>query len=457
MRLDGPALNATAQVSTAPAAPVAGWRLLAYGLTALPLAMAALPIYVHVPKFYADVMGLNLAAIGGLLLAARIFDAVQDPLLGYWSDCTREWRQGRMLWVVLGTPLLALGMVGLFRPPAWDVAALTWWLIAMLMLVYLAFSMVQISYQAYGAEISDDADERTRVTSYREGLGLLGVFLAAALPELLSKAEGPRQGFADFSLIFVPVLLLATAVSIKWSPAAPARAAVATRDSFRAMLQPLKNTLFKRLLLIFVFNGIAASIPATLVLFFIEDVIQRPDMSAYFLIAYFAAGALGMPLWVWLSARIGKGRAWFAGMVLSIVAFIWAFMMQAGDVMPFMLICVMSGLGLGADLALPPSLLADVIDQDERNGLGRKEGAYFGLWNLVTKMNLALAAGIALPALAWLGYQSKVTTSATALLYLAGIYALVPCVLKALAALILMLSPFFQRAPSLPSKSGVIT
>ena len=440
----------------APPARISLWRLFAYGVTAVPLAMAALPIYVHVPKFYADVMGLNLIAIGGLLLAARMFDAVQDPLLGYWSDVTRDRRGGRWFWVALGAPFLALGMLGLFRPPQWDTAALTWWLIAMLMLVYTAFSMLQISYQAYGAEISDHPVERTRVTSIREGLGLVGVFLAAALPEVLSKSQGPRDGYALFAYVFAPLLVAMVAVSVKFSPPTVVRTRAATQNAFRAMAKPLKNTLFNRLLVIFIFNGIAAAIPATLVLFFIEDVVQRPDLSAHFLIAYFAAGALGMPLWVWLSARIGKGRAWCVGMVLSIAAFIWAFLLGPGDATPFMLICIMSGLGLGADLALPPSMLADVIDDDDRRDLGRNEGAYFGLWNLVTKMNLALAAGIALPALALLGYQSRVTTDPRALLYLAAIYALLPCALKAIAALALVLSPFFKPvSASPPSPAGV--
>ncbi|MEQ1517295.1 MAG: MFS transporter [Usitatibacteraceae bacterium] len=419
--------------------------MLAYSLTSIPLAMAALPIYVHVPKFYADVVGLNLVAIGGLLLAARAFDAIQDPVLGLLSDRYRESRFGRMLWVIVATPFLAAGMYGLFNPPQWDQSVMAWWLVAMLFLVYTAFSTVQISYQSYGAEISDDALERTRVTSWREGLGLLGVFLAAALPEILSKQHGPRQGFADFATIFVPLVLLMVALTVKFSPRAIVRTEAASKGALRAMLKPLHNALFKRLLIIFVFNGIAAAVPATLVLFFIDDVVKAPQLAAAFLIAYFAAGALGMPLWVFLSARIGKGRAWCVGMVVSIVAFVWAFTLKSGDVTPFMVICILSGLGLGADLALPPSILADVIDDDDKRGLGRNEGAYFGLWNLVTKMNLALAAGIALPSLAWLGYRPGVVQSNDGLLYLAGVYALLPCLLKAVAALALIKSPFFRR------------
>ncbi len=446
--------------ASAEPARVSNWRLLAYSLTSIPLAMAALPIYVHVPKFYSDVVGLNLIAIGGLLLAARVFDAIQDPLLGYWSDRYRDSRMGRMLWVMTGTPFLALGMFGLFNPPQWDQSVMAWWLVAMLFLVYTAFSMVQISYQAYGAEISDHKVERTRVTSWREGLGLVGVFLAAALPEILSKQHGQRQGFAEFATIFVPTLFVMVLLTIVFSPRVVARTQAASKDALRAMWKPLNNPMFKQLLIIFIFNGIAASIPATLVLFFIDDVIKVPALSAHFLVAYFAAGALGMPLWVMLSAKIGKGRAWFVGMLVSIIAFVWTFTLKSGDTTPFMIICILSGLGLGADLALPPSILADVIDDDDKRGLGRNEGAYFGLWNLVTKMNLALAAGIALPLLALLGYRPGATQSADALLYLAGIYALLPCVLKAFAAIALARAPFFNRSEiplpiPLPVQKGV--
>ena len=153
-----------------------------------------------------------------------------------------------------------------------------------------------------------------------------------------------------------------------------------------------------------------------------------------FLIAYFAAGAAGMALWVWLSRRIGKARAWLVGMLLSIVAFIWAFTLGAGDTTAFLVICVLSGIGLGADLALPPALLARVIDA---NGHGsQREGAYFGLWNFVNKLTLAVAGGIALPLLEGLGYVAG-SQDAIALSALAFTYAIVPCALKLVAAALL--------------------
>ena len=414
--------------------------LAAYGVLGFPLAMAALPIYVHVPKFYADTVGLPLATVGAVLLAARAFDALQDPLLGWWSDRRRAKRGGRWLFVAAGAPILALGMIGLFNPPAWSALGLTVWLVASLAVVYTAYSLASVSYQAYGAEIATDAAERTRVTAWREGFGLAGVVVAAALPEILSRHSGARAGFAQFAMLFAPLVLLAALATIAGSPRV-ARAP-APHVALRNLWLPLGNRRFRWLLATFMASGIAAAIPATLVLFFVEDIVRRADLAAAFLVAYFAAGAAGLPGWLWLARRIGKARAWLCGMGLAIVAFVWASFLGPGEVKSFAVICVASGIALGADLAFPASMLADVIDDDEARGEARSEGSYFGLWNLVTKLNLALAAGIALPLVAGLGYAAGGANGPRALAALAFVYALVPCILKAGAAAILWLSPF---------------
>lgn len=145
-----------------------------------------------------------------------------------------------------------------------------------------------------------------------------------------------------------------------------------------------------------------------------------------------------------LSRRIGKRRAWLVGMALSIAAFVWAYGLGAGDLAAYAAICVISGLGLGADLALPASLLADVVDRDPRAATRPVEGGYFGLWNLVTKANLALAAGIALPALAALGYAPGVRENLEAL---SITYALLPCVFKVAAAAVLYVAPLDRPQP----------
>jgi glycoside/pentoside/hexuronide:cation symporter, GPH family len=403
--------------------------LFAYGLFGMPLAMAALPLYVHLPKFYGDHLGVNLALLGGVLLALRLMDGVIDPVLGVLSD-----RGGaRKRWLLLAAPLLALGMIALFTPLPRAEAPLIVWLSLSLALVYGAFSLATINHQAWGAELSNAPVERTRITAVREGLALVAVVIAAVLPGFLGGNDG---GLGRFAVLFGVFTLACAVVTVRFTPAPPALpAAVATATSFRALLaRPLADRMFRRLLLVFMLNGIAAAIPATLVLFFIADVLEAESRQGIFLALYFIAGAAGMPLWVKLSARIGKPNAWLVSMLVAIAAFVWASRLGAGDTTAFTIICVMSGIALGADLALPPSLLADVIG---RHGAMAGTGSYFGLWTLATKLNLALAAGIALPLLSALGYAPGGRDHA-ALTALAMVYAFVPCVLKlaAFAALV---------------------
>ncbi|MGH8751904.1 MAG: MFS transporter [Burkholderiales bacterium] len=416
-------------------------QLFAYGALSLPLAMAALPVYVQVPKFYAGTLGMNLAWAGAILLALRILDALQDPLLGYLSDRLNLAMGARRFFIALAMPLLALGFFLLFNPGARGGLALEAWLTLSLILVYLGYSMASISYQALGAELSADPYQRTRITATREGLALIGVLLAAALPEVLAEKNGAAAGLAQFSILFLPVLLLAAMITLVYSPQ-PARIhAQEVRESlFKALLAPFANRGFCWLLAVFVMSGIAAAIPATLFLFFVDDVLGAAHYSGAFLALYFVSGAAGMPLWVMLSKRAGKKAAWIAAMFLAIATFIWASLLGNGDASAFFVICVLSGCALGADLALPPSLLADVIDEDRRGA--RSEGAYFGLWNLATKLNLALAAGIALPLLAWFGYQPGQHQGGFAL---AATYALLPSVLKLIAVLLLWLAPLGMK------------
>jgi GPH family glycoside/pentoside/hexuronide:cation symporter len=404
-----------------PLARVPVSTLAAYGLFGMPLAMAALPLYVHLPKFYGDHLGVNLALLGGVLLALRLADGVIDPVLGVLSD-----RGGaRKRWLLVAAPLLAVGMIALFMPLPRAEAPLIAWLSLSLALVYGAFSLATINHQAWGAELSTDPVERTRITAVREGLALFGVVIAAVLPAFLGGNDG---GLGRFAMLFAAFTLVCAAVTVAFTPntrAAPIASAASA--SFRQLLsRPLADRLFRQLLLVFMLNGIAAAIPATLVLFFIADVLDAESRQGIFLALYFIAGAAGMPLWVKLSARVGKPNAWLAAMLVAIVSFVWASRLGAGDTTAFTIICVLSGIALGADLALPPSLLADVIG---RRGRMEATGSYFGLWTLATKLNLALAAGIALPLLSALGYAPGGRDHA-ALAALAIVYAFVPCVLK---------------------------
>lgn len=401
--------------------------LLAYGMFGLPLAMVALPVYVYVPQLYAEHFGLSLTLIGAALLIARVFDAFLDPALGLWIDRSRG-PDGYRRFVLLATPFLAVGFVALFHPPASAATFPLLWFLGALLVVYIGFSMATISHQSWGAALTQAPSERTRLTTTREGCGLIGVVLAAALPALAAPVW--------LTVGFLLALLIALAVLVRAAPL-PGRV-MRSHGGLAELLIPFRNRLFRWLFAVFLVNGIAAAIPATLFLFFAKDRLQLAGYAGLFLVLYFIAAAISMPLWAALAKRFGEARAWIGAMLLAVAAFVWAYGLSAGDATAFGVICVLSGLTLGADLALPPALLAAVIGH--AGDSGQREGVYFGAWSWATKMNLALAAGVSLPLLERLGYLPGTQSAAGAQALSIG-YAVVPCLLKLAAAILLWRAP----------------
>jgi Na+/melibiose symporter-like transporter len=376
---------------------------------------------------YADSVGLPLALVGGLLLLTRFADALIDPLLGQWSD--RFGNRRRLIGLAL--PFLVLGLAALLTPPAQGGAA---WLVASLAVTFLGFSLATINYHAWGAEIGATPQDRVRVTAGREMFALAGVVVAAALPSLL--ADDVATAMRHLGWVFVPLLAIAALATLTGAPVAPPVVAAAPPP----LLAVFKDRRFRRLLTVLAVGGIAAAIPATLVLFFIADVLRLAQWQGLFLVIYFVCGGLALPGWVALARRHGKVRAWAASMVLAIFSFVWAFLLDAGDGIAFGVICAASGAALGAELALPPALLADRLAAGRNAGDNAAgTGAYFGVWNFVTKFNLALAAGIALPLVSLGGYKvgAGETAAMDGLLALALIYALLPALIKCIALLLL--------------------
>lgn len=389
---------------------------LRYGLLGLPLAFVALPLYVSLPAHYAREHGVPLAQLGALLLFARFVDAALDPLIGRWADGWLRPRRIAPLLVGAGLVMLA-AFAALFFPPALRGAPLLAWAGLMLVLGYVAYSVLSVSHQAWGARLGGNPVEQTRLVACREGLALLGVLAASVL---ISQAGwGLTSGLLGLLLAAGLIALLGSPLPPAALHAAPSRWSLAWR-----------TPAFRRLLLVYAVNGIAAAIPATVLLFFVRDRLQLPDWEALFLVAYFAAAAASMPLWLRAVARWGQARAWLLGMGLAVLSFVWAAQLGAGDGPAFIAICLATGVAAGADLAIPGAMLTRVL---QNAGLaGRAEGAFFGWWNAVTKLNLALAAGLALPLLQGLGYREG-GQDAGSLQALSVVYALLPCALKLLA------------------------
>ena len=411
---------------------------LRYGLMALPLAFVALPLYVFLPNYYARSFGLPLASLGALLLLARVADALIDPLLGRWVDRLFARSQTQVLrFSAVAAVLLGAGFIALFFPPVREHGALLVWAAGALLVCYLGYSALTLVQQSWGALLGGDAPLRSRIVSWREGLGLAGVILASMAP-------------LAFGLpVTAAILCLALGLGwIAWTAApapvlAPAPASVEQGIGLR-VFAPLYYKPFRALLAVFLANGIASALPATLILFFVQDRLQAPaSMEPWFLASYFLAAALAMAPVSRLVARWGLQALWLASMALSVAVFAWAGQLESGDSLPFIAICLLSGLCMAADLTVPGAMLAGLISSQPEPG--RDSGIYWGWWNMAAKLNLALAAGLTLPLLSYAGYEPG-SRSEEALRSITWAYCVLPCILK-LAAAALLYFLFIRKTP----------
>ncbi len=408
--------------ATAPQLP---WRTgLAYGGLAAPLAFVSLPLYVNLPYHYASVAGAPLAGLGAVLLATRALDALVDPAIGRQAD--RLLRQGTAsaaAAAALAGLLMVLGFGALWHPPfgAQTQVGLLGWLACSLLVCTLAYSFLTILHQAWGTRWGGAPAWRARVTAWREGATLVGVLLASVLPSWLGLD-------ATTAVLALGLVLGLSGLYRLQAPVAQQQPADGPAAS------PWADAGFSRLLSIFMLNGVAAAIPATLLPFFVADRLQSPALQPVLLLCFFGAAAMGLPLWVKAVSRWGLAPSWRAGMLASVLVFGCTPWLGAGDGMAFAAICLASGLALGADLALPGALLTGVIHNSGEGGRG--EGRYLGWWTCATKLNLALAAGLALPLLSLAGYRSG-GTDPNGLQALAWAYGGLPCLLKLAAAALL--------------------
>ncbi len=415
--------------------PLPRLLLIAYALPALPLAALTLPLYIIVPTFYSETLGLSLASVGAALLVVRIFDAVNDPLIGWLADRWRPAMGRRRAATLAALPLCALGALMVFWPPA---GAGTAHLVLWAMVLSIGYTGAVLPLSAWGAELAGGYAERSRVAGYREGFTLAGTLVAIAVPFAIGMESGDGlHGLAVLG-IAVAVLVVAFGAFTVWRVPEP-REHSRTRLSLRAGLAAMAaNRPFLRLVAAFLINGLANGIPATLFLYFVSDVLGAPEMRGPLLFVYFLAGVAGVPLALAAAARLGKHRAWCLAMMATCAVFVFAPFLGEGDVWLFAAISVATGLTLGFDLALPAAIQADVIDVDTAASGEQRSGVYFAAWSLATKSALALAVGIAFPLIGAFGFvPGAAANDATALAALAWTYAWLPIVLK-LAAVGLM-------------------
>jgi GPH family glycoside/pentoside/hexuronide:cation symporter len=420
---------------------------LAYALPAFALAIIGIPVYVYIPKFYTDVVGIDIAVAGALLFGVRLFDAVTDPLMGTLSDRTRSRFGRRRPFIMFGSLLIAVALIFLFNPPNASIAWNTLWFAFWIYALFLFWTLVTVPYESLGPEITYDYDERTALFAWRDGFLIAGTLAAAASPALVqavfqtgADAAGQRSQFFWISVIYAPLVVAMCWWCVRVIHERDFVPSVATAVGWKDLRTVFQNRPFMILLAAYTISAIGSNLPATLILYYVQYVLGS-SQADLFLLLYFTTGILLLPVWVRLAHRFGRKETWIASMAVNTGAFIGVFFLGPGDTAIYAILVVISGIGFGATLALPSAIQADVIDYDELKTGRRREGQYIGLWSIAKKMAAAIGVGVGLAVLGAAGYTPNTVQTDTVRLTLRILYALVPSICNILAIAIAIYYP----------------
>ncbi|MFT7651325.1 MAG: GPH family glycoside/pentoside/hexuronide:cation symporter [Limisphaerales bacterium] len=448
---------------------LSNFRIFSYCSLYMPVSMVLLPVMVYVLPFYAE-LGISMYLMSAIIFAARLSDAFTDPLIGVLSDRTKGRFGRRKPWILCGAPLLMVSMYMLFVPPENPSA---WYFGTWIVLLYLAFTIVDLPYFAWGAELSTDYDERTLITSRREQFHFAGtitfnllplaaallIYLAASSDESLSglwnnfgsefqAIMASRAGhidvilewLANFVLVAIPVTVVIALVFVR----EPEQKVIARRkpkfiDSLRVVR---RNGPFIRVIVCYTVSTLGAAVTASLSYFFVKHVIQVGELYPIYLLVYYASSVAGLPLWTMLSKRVGKHRAYIYALFWFAFWACWIPFIPAGMFGLFLVVMCFKGSAVGALLALPASMAADAVDIDSARTGEQRAGLYFSIWGMLKKGSYAAGSAIGLAAVAFLGFDPMLDpstggtadgNSADALLWLAILYSIVPAMIKFVA------------------------
>lgn len=213
---------------------------------------------------------------------------------------------------------------------------------------------------------------------------------------------------------------------------------------FSGIQQVARNRPFVILLVAYTISAIGNNLPATLILFYVQYVLQS-DLADFFLLLYFVSGILFLPGWIYIARHTGKKNAWIASMAINSGAFIGVFFLGPGDAWMYGVLVFLSGIGFGATLALPSAIQADVIDYDELLTGERREGQYIGWWSISKKLAAAVGIGLGLAALGMAGYTPNVQQTERVQFVLRMLYAFIPSLFNLLGLLVALAYPISDQ------------
>lgn len=405
--------------------------VLAYALPVLGVGFMWNMTSFYFLKFSTDVLLISPGLMGLIFGAARIWDAISDPMAGYWSDRTRSRLGRRRPWMLASAlPLAIVFFCVWWQPPGLDGGWRVVWVAGSILAFYTALTAFRIPHVSLGAELTRDYHDRTRVfaaTGVLEALG--GIVGVAALALLVSSGDmiSERAAQVAAAVSFCSIVLIAISVAVVREPVQhQGRGADGPRQAVRDVAG---NPHALRLLAANLLQSLGVVCAATSLPYLTEYVLGDARLLPTVLMAFIVPALVTMPLWAPLSRRFGKREVWIGARGIQAVLFAALFLAPSLGIPLLLVLTALIGALEGADGILSRSMGADVIDFDEAQTGERKEGTYYAAWNFTTKLAVGAAVlGVGL-SLEMAGFRAGAQQADSSLLAMRLLVSAVPCTL----------------------------
>ena len=369
------------------------------------------------PGFLALAVGLPAHLAGVVMTVSRIFDAVIDPAIGYFSDKLRVRYGTRRGSLLVSAPLIVLSLFLMFYPYSNPSLAVRFWSVLLSYILFcLVHSATMIPYNSLSSEMTEDYTERARMTSIRLGFSIFASLVCVALPGIIVDAFEGNRGFIAMSLIFGIVFMICVCVTglfAKEGVPAPKKAdRVAVRDFFTTF----KVKSFRQYLWMFLTCQITMAIMSALFFFYIDFYFAR-DMTAQgvsHMVGYIGAAIMfgiqivALPFYLWLIKKTSKATAFAVGSVIWIVGGLLLFVLPSGSsAVVLYLLAAFIGFGISGPGLIPHAMFGDVVDVGDLQFGVRNAGAFAGAANLVIQLGQALSVGLVMVAIGVAGFVEQ--------------------------------------------------
>jgi glycoside/pentoside/hexuronide:cation symporter, GPH family len=402
---------------------------LAYGVGELAAAVPASLSAFFVLYFFTTVAGLNPALAGSVLLIGRLWDAINDPLVGWLSDRTVSPLGRRFPWMLGGVVPMALSALLLWTVPPFDTqAAIFGYYVVLSLFAFAAFTAVQLPYTALAAELSDDYDERTTLISTKAAFSIGGGIVALVMAQVVfAQVVDPKRqyfilGMLSASLAIVMIGICVAGTYRRYWQAQKAHASLHPPTVSTSLLADIRsvfrNLAFRQVLGLYLCGWMSLQVTAAMLPYFVGAWMGLPATHfAQMALAVQGTAIAMLVVWNRVARWSGKRTALLMGAPLAMVALFGLVTVQPGQVVWMYTLGVMAGVGVATLYMVPFAMLPDVVDLDELQTGLRREGLYFSALVFLQKFGLAAALFISGQLLSWTGYSAQALTQPTPALW----------------------------------------